>query len=36
MGNLNIVFENSLPKGFFGEIKKSSNFLIWRRILDIY
>ena len=34
---LNIVFENSLPKGFFfGEIKKKSNFLIWGRILDIY
>jgi len=33
---LNIVFENSLPKGIFGEIKKNSNFLIWRRILDIY
>ena len=26
---LNIVFESSLPKGFFGEIKNNSHFLIW-------
>ena len=33
---LNIVFENSLPKGSFLVREKKSNFLIWRRILDIY
>ena len=32
---LNIVFENSLPKGFLGEIK-NSNFFICRQVLDIY
>ena len=26
---LNVVFESSLPKGFFGEIKNNSHFLIW-------
>ena len=34
---LNIVFENSLPKGFFfGGIKKIFNFSIWHQILDNY
>ena len=33
---LNIVFENSLPKGFFWWNKKNLNFSIWHQILDNY